>query len=325
MFRYTKSFSKILLLAAAVFWVASCKSAEKKSKTNTTVTVDYNKVQLEKTTLWELTGPGIKKPSYIFGTMHIVPKPDFWFSDEAKKAFGSCKMLTTEFDFSKQEEMALRMMVLGPMKNKTRLRDLISLDDFDLVKEYTNKNVKGLMGGFFLMESWKPILLTSMITSSQLMDGEPASYEGEFSKLAKERKMEFGGLESMDYQIAMFDSIPYEEQAKQLVNTVIQMMDDSLKAEAKKGLRTMIDMYKDQDIDGLHKMTTSQMTPEAGTMSEDLMLTTRNRNWIPGIEEMAKKQPTFIAVGAAHLGGPNGVLRLLMKKGYTIKPVKQTK
>jgi uncharacterized protein YbaP (TraB family) len=52
------------------------------------------------------------------------------------------------------------------------------------------------------------------------------------------------------------------------------------------------------------------------------LLTNRNQKWIPKIKTFSKDKAVFYAVGAAHLGGPNGILRLLMKEGYTLKPVK---
>ena len=54
---------------------------------------------------------------------------------------------------------------------------------------------------------------------------------------------------------------------------------------------------------------------------QEQLLDNRNRNWIPIIEKMIKKKNTFIAIGAAHLGGPNGVLRLLEQKGYRLVPI----
>jgi uncharacterized protein YbaP (TraB family) len=51
-------------------------------------------------------------------------------------------------------------------------------------------------------------------------------------------------------------------------------------------------------------------------------LDVRNKNWIPVIESQIKVNSTFIAVGAAHLPGENGVINLLKMKGYTVEPVK---
>jgi UDP-3-O-acyl-N-acetylglucosamine deacetylase len=70
--------------------------------------------------------------------------------------------------------------------------------------------------------------------------------------------------------------------------------------------------------------------PEAPIMDgssaefEKILLTNRNKNWIPIMEEMILEKPTLFAVGAGHLGGPNGIIRLMIEKGYTLSPVSQT-
>ena len=82
----------------------------------------------------------------------------------------------------------------------------------------------------------------------------------------------------------------------------------------------LIDVYLSQDIEKIYEFTTkSAMSSEE---FEEEMLTNRNMNWIKPIQKIIKKNKAFIAVGAAHLGGPNGVVELLRQKGYTLTPVK---
>ena len=53
-----------------------------------------------------------------------------------------------------------------------------------------------------------------------------------------------------------------------------------------------------------------------------MLLNNRNKNWISKIDKYVKQKPTFIAVGAAHLGGQNGVISLLKKQGFKVEPVR---
>jgi uncharacterized protein YbaP (TraB family) len=92
--------------------------------------------------------------------------------------------------------------------------------------------------------------------------------------------------------------------------------------EGKASIRTfneMIEVYKTQNIEKLHQLTVSEDSGIANF--EDVFLNNRNQSWIPVIEDLIKKQPTFIAVGAAHLGGNKGVISLLKSKGYIVEPV----
>jgi uncharacterized protein YbaP (TraB family) len=79
-------------------------------------------------------------------------------------------------------------------------------------------------------------------------------------------------------------------------------------------------MYVSQNIDSMYLAVVSQ---EGTVISHQQLkiLVERNEKWIPQIIQMLKEQKCFIAVGAAHLGGPNGVIRLLEEKGYKITPV----
>jgi hypothetical protein len=79
----------------------------------------------------------------------------------------------------------------------------------------------------------------------------------------------------------------------------------------------MIDLYKKQDIEALTKMISGQMVGIKGMQDE--LLDKRNQNWIPAIEQNIRQKSTFFAVGAGHLGGEKGVLKLLQQKGYTLK------
>lgn len=82
----------------------------------------------------------------------------------------------------------------------------------------------------------------------------------------------------------------------------------------------MIKLYTTQNVDSLFLM----IQDEGGVLADEQnsFLDQRNENWIPKIEEIITSKSAFIAVGAGHLGGPNGVIRLLEKKGYTLTPVK---
>ncbi|MNY79236.1 TraB family protein [compost metagenome] len=56
--------------------------------------------------------------------------------------------------------------------------------------------------------------------------------------------------------------------------------------------------------------------------NEELMLFSRNKKWIPRMRKIMAVKPTFFAVGAAHLGGENGVIALLRKEGYKLRAVR---
>ena len=99
--------------------------------------------------------------------------------------------------------------------------------------------------------------------------------------------------------MSVFDSIPYEEQADMLLET-IEMGDTE-----SGGLQQMVDIYKDQDIEGMQTMFEDEDSGIEG--HEDVLLYTRNKNWIPAMGEYMINGTTFFAVGAGHLAGPLGL------------------
>jgi uncharacterized protein len=132
-------------------------------------------------------------------------------------------------------------------------------------------------------------------------------------KLAKENKKEIQGLETMAFQAAVFDSIPYAQQAKELLKTI-----DSLDAY-KRYFDTMVRVYKKQELKEIQNLFTKN---EFGMEeNQDILLDKRNKNWVKQLKEIMKKESIFIAVGAGHLVGEMGLIELLRKEGYTVRPI----
>jgi uncharacterized protein YbaP (TraB family) len=131
--------------------------------------------------------------------------------------------------------------------------------------------------------------------------------------LSKENKKEIKGLETMQFQASVFDSIPYEWQAKELLKNI-----DSFSVY-KKEFDDMLSSYKDQRLDSMQTML-SQSEFGAGEY-EDLLLNDRNKNWVAQLNTIMKKESVFVAVGAGHLIGEMGLINLLRKAGYKVEPL----
>ena len=114
----------------------------------------------------------------------------------------------------------------------------------------------------------------------------------------------------------VFDKIPYKIQAEELVKTAKDGLVKD-KIETKK----MLAIYEEEDIEGMLEIM-DESENKISSDFNDILLNDRNANWIPVIEKVSKEIPTFYAVGARHLAGDNGVIKLLRKKGYTVEAVK---
>jgi uncharacterized protein YbaP (TraB family) len=320
---------KTVLIALLSFWVTfgyaqkNGKPVDGIKKTNAALTA--NNVELRtkpvnknNSLLWEITGNGLETPSYLFGTIHIIAEDDYFWTDIMEEKFQASELLVLEIDIENPMMMMMSMMGSMTMKDGMTLKKLLTEAEYKQVDEYFTANL-GMSVSMF--NRFKPIF-TSMIISQIGAGGEGGgmgmegskSYEMELVEKAKQRELEVEGLETAEYQMSMFDSIPYTEQAEMLMQAVNGEGDSSDDT-----MDEMIELYKKQDLEGLYKMISG--SEDLGEY-EDVLLVTRNKNWIPKINEFAKEKSTFVAVGAGHLPGENGVINLLKKEGYTVKPLK---
>lgn len=288
------------------------------AKSDTLPSQDGSAVAQEDTTisalLWEITGDSINT-AYLFGTIHLIPAEDYFLPTGVEEAFELSERVVFEIDMNEMMDIGAQMGMLmqAMMADGQRLRDLISEEDYALVKAHFDEMGLPLV----MLERIKPMFLSVFASGDMSMDdlssGSSKSYEMEFFEMANAQEKEVGGLETMAFQISVFDSIPYEVQAEMLVES-IRAQDDSSDQ-----FQQMIDMYKSQDIEALYGMLTSEEEDLGGY--EDLLVTNRNKNWIDVMRPLMKKTSVFFAVGAGHLGGEYGVIRLLQREGYTVTPV----
>jgi uncharacterized protein YbaP (TraB family) len=269
----------------------------------------------ENSLLWKISGKDLKTTSYLYGTIHLIDAKKFFLSDSARAFIDKAGMVTFEINMEDMMDIGAQfgLLMKAFMEDGKTLRDLLNDEDYKVVSEHFDKIGMPL----FMLERIKPMFLTVLasgdMSPGSLNSGEMLSYEMEIMKLAEDSKKKMGGLETMEFQMSVFDSIPYEAQAKMLVESIKSTNAGDEEFEK------MMQLYLNQDINGMVEM----MGDEEGIgQYEDLLLVTRNKNWIPVMGEMMKQQPTFFAVGAGHLGGKMGVVALLRQEGYTLEPVK---
>jgi uncharacterized protein YbaP (TraB family) len=260
--------------------------------------------------LYEVSGKDLPQPSFIYGTFHLICPADLNISDAIKKAFSSSKKLYLEMDMDDPTLQAsmMKAMMLADGKN---LKDFLSPEDYTTLDGYMLGN---LGAGLAQMGTLKPVALSSLLFV-RLMKCDPASYDMTFAQLAGKDGKEILGLETLEQQMAVLDKVPIDKQLKGLVDMARKPN------EAQKEITDLIAAYKTQDIGQLMKLISESKFDGDPDGFEEELLDNRNRNWIPIIEKAARDQSTFFAFGAGHLGGDNGVISLLRKKGYTVKPI----
>ena len=262
----------------------------------------------EKSLLWEISGNGLTKPSYLYGTIHVICPKDYFMTDSTKAAFEKAEQVYLELDMD-DPSMMTKMTQTTMLPNGKKMKDYLKADDYTLLSDY----FKQKMGmGLDQIGGMKPFALMSMLYMI-LLTCQPQSYELIFTQMATNAKKEMLGLETVEFQMGVFDKIPYEKQAEMLVGMVRK------KEDSAKEFGDMVALYKAQDVEGLLKVMDESEWDFNGY--EDILLSNRNAAWVPIMEKAMQGKPTFFAVGAGHLGSAKGVLSLLKKKGYTVKAV----
>lgn len=267
-----------------------------------------NAQELEKSLLWKISGNGLNKPSYLFGTIHLTC--DTSLDENTLNALEATEQLYLELDMD-DKSIQMQMMKLMMMKNGTKLSTLLSPEDFKILDEFMKKNLNMSVK---LFDSFKPFMISSMLFP-KMLDCKSQSVESELMKITKEQNEEIFGLEKAEDQMKVFDEISYQDQADELLKTV----KDNLEKD-KKEFQEMITIYQNKDIEGMLKMM-SDSDNKITSENQDILLNNRNKNWIPIMVKIMKDKPTFFGVGAGHLAGEEGVIKLLRKKGYKVEAV----
>jgi len=256
--------------------------------------------------LWKISGRNLRVPSYLFGTMHMICGEDFAIPPKLKKALGEVRTVTFEADIADAEGSEKLIALMEPIPGlleqaKPGQRTVLDslLKEHQLTPEVLNHT--------------SPFGLTSLLTVKAFNCSDPSNVkmmEKEIYNLATERALFIDELESVDFQINMIRSMNTLEE---LLSTLKEIK------EAPYFMKDLVRVYKTEDLAHLTRLMADPKF--MSTAQQTRLLKERNHNWVQLLPEKMKRSATLFAVGAGHLGGNNGLIRLLKDKGYTVTPV----
>lgn len=298
---------KILLITAAI--IAS---------------ITYTQAQI----LYRISGNGLKSPSYIVGTYHLAPASFVDSIPGMRLAMEQTNQVCGELDMMDtfKPENAARLLKSQMLPEGVTLSSLLTADQL----ERLNAVLLEVMGTDFndktfaaQMEKMTPVALSTTLTLNSYMKGTPSFNPMElidtyFQTVALQKGKTVKGFETVDFQMDILYGAPLEKQVNDLM-CVVDHFDD---------VDTMVDLittaYFSQDLKQIEEAFEEESEMDCGMSpeDEDILLNNRNRNWIELMPEMMVEQPTLFVVGAGHLCGEQGVLKLLEKSGYTVEGVK---
>lgn len=265
----------------------------------------------EKALLWQVSGKGLKQPSYIYGTIHMLCPDKMHIPAALQERVKNTERLALELDMD-DPNMTSKMMQQLQLPAGQSLKALFASEaEYTAVSDYF-RSAFGVE--LQQLDQMKPFMLQTML-SMHMAGCQPESYEQKLTDLAVAQQKEVIGLETVEEQMAALDKLP----GSFFVNSLVRSVNDVPQAKAE--YTELVKLYLAQDLDGMVALSEKTMTKEELEQFYQVLLTQRNKNWVPQIELLAKEKPTLFAVGAMHLPGKEGVLELLRKQGYKVTPV----
>lgn len=268
--------------------------------------------------LWQVSGRGIERPSYLFGTHHVAPVDMLDSVAGFDKAFESVDAVCGEIVMSEMAKPAVQqqMMAAATAPADSTLSSLLTPEQTDSLNAFLQKYM-GPQVAAAMFDRLKPAMLQTVVAMAMnqaiFPDFDPnQQLDGTIQRMAADDNKSVGGLETIDDQCEALFGAPVSEQAADLMRVV--SADDRQMQLA----RSLADRYLAGDLDGLFAL----MLDEMDDATARRMIYDRNDRWVKTITSRLASQPTLYAVGAGHLVGEHGLIEQLRRAGYTVTPVK---
>lgn len=265
--------------------------------------------------LYEISGNGITKSSYLFGTHHMIPIDKVVEIPGVFRAFNDCDAVISEFVDDNPEEM--QRQILAASKMELSILDLLNEEEENLIDSALQAELGLSLTNVQYMRPNVIAMIYEMTMYERIVaqKQDDMSIDSYFQVAATELGKAVYGLETLDKQLdILLRSVSLEQQAKNLIETIRS-------ADNIKQLNFSIDSaYTEGNIDLLYELLLKE--EEMTEAEKFLLVDERNLDWLSKIEMYIKSEPCFIAVGALHLPGKEGLINILRKTGYKVKEVK---
>lgn len=278
--------------------------------------------------LYRISGNGLETPSYIIGTYHLAPAS---FADSIpgmSEAIENTQQVCGELDMMDafKPENAARLMQSQLLQDGVTLSSLLTDDQRTrlnaLLLEVLDTNLDDEAYAA-QVEKMKPVALSTTLSLASYMKKAQSFnpmelLDSHFQMLALQNSKSVKGFETVDFQMGVL----YGSELPKQVEDLMCMVDHF--DEAMELVDRITAAYFSQDLQQLEAILEEEMDGPCGGSPEDEanLLDNRNHNWIGMMPEMMAEKPTLFAVGAGHLCGEQGVLKLLEGLGYTIEGMK---
>ena len=263
------------------------------------------------TSVWEVKYDS--NTVYLGGTVHLLRPSDYPLPEEYERAYQASSKIYLETDLSSMNELSVQTKMLEQLTYQypRSLKTVLNEEAYTALSDYMVEIGVPLM----MMENFKPgmVISTLQVMEFQRNGFTPQGVDVYFNNRATEDAKTLGQLESIQEQIGFLASMGEGNESEFILLSIRDL------EETTEIMNDMIAAWRTGNNDQLAAMFVTEMQNEAPDLY-DTLLRQRNLNWFPQIEQMLSDSVTeFVLVGAAHLVGPDGLLRLLRRKGYQVR------
>jgi len=259
--------------------------------------------------LWEISKPGAET-SYLFGTIHSEDPEVLALPAPVRQSFSGARRVVLEvmMDLDSMVYASTSMLMMDGRK----LSELLDRSLFS--KTATLMEARGVPGP--VLEHMKPWAVA--ITLAMPVPETGVVLDLSLYQQARADDKQVYGLETIQEQLGVFDGMKIEDQVALLKDTVEQY--DQIDVMH----RALLDAWKQQDLGEMMAINEASMQTgdrQLAQVFQQRLLIDRNLRMLERMQEHLDAGKAFIAVGALHLPGEQGLLSLLGRRGYTLKPV----
>ena len=258
---------------------------------------------MKESLLWQITHPSSGVKHFVFGTMHVRNDAAYSHTHKADKYLKTCSKFAGEMNL--HDEELLHIQDYFELPQVLSLHDLLGDRKYDRYSKIILKAFNIDIGHYIRL---KPMILTNMISEQLLSASHETSLDQYMWDQAEAADKEMYGLESAAQQIEILKAIPLDLQVKMLKDMTQNV------SRFRKNVFKLSKLYEEGKVHQLYKSAKRSL----GKLRKPLLYT-RNHKMADRIVELTKDESLFVAVGAAHLSGRHGVLRLLKKSGYKLR------
>jgi uncharacterized protein len=260
--------------------------------------------------IWKVTAP--RGAVYLVGSVHLLTKDYYPLSPALDAAFNDSDLLVEEADLRELEAPASQFKLLsrGLLPGDQSLEAVLSPSTYALV----TKRISALGMPIEPLKRFKPWMLALTLVE---LEWQKAGFDAalgldrHFFDRAQAEGKRTQGLETIDYQLSLFDRMTMQEQDRLLAASLKDL------DKERDSVRTLTDAWKAGDVAAVEQIVLDDVKDDP--LMYERLLVNRNRTWLPTLDGLfTRNGRAFVVVGAAHLVGPDGLLAMFKAKGYKV-------